>query len=82
MLVLLIEDNKTSTREISCILYKTGEYIQSPIEPFTGTFDSGLFSIRGIFNTHMLVGCRGHILSYEYDPSNMVFVYTNICKRF
>jgi hypothetical protein len=59
LLVMLIEDNLTLTRELAVIEYKTDECIQPPSLNF-----NHLFSVRGIFNTHLLVASRDAIYSF------------------
>jgi hypothetical protein len=80
LLVLLIEDNKTQVREITSMLYRSGEYVQPPSSQY-GTFE-GLFSLRGIYEKHLLVGCRQAIYSFQFDDTNLAFRFTNIVKKF
>jgi hypothetical protein len=77
LLVLLIEDNLSSSRELAVIDYKTDECVQPPSLSF-----NHLFSVRGIFNTHLLVASRDTIYSFQYHPNERIFKVTNVLRKF
>lgn len=77
LLVLLIEDNLSSSRELAVIDYKTDECVQPPSLSF-----NHLFSVRGIFNSHLLVASRDTIYSFQYHPTERLFKVTNVLRKF
>ena len=67
IIVMIIEDIVSLTREITGVSWQTGEYIQAPIAP--QPFDT-LFCLRSIMNVFLVVGCRSHIYLFSFDTTD------------
>jgi hypothetical protein len=73
ILVLIIEDCTTNTREVNAIDYSSGEYVHPPQQQN----NNGIYSLATMFNDVLFVGYNDKVVAFKYLPRDNWFQHLN-----